>query len=140
MTGIKRLLTTIGLALAIVVGAGIPASASFSDTTALPTITLSTATVAAPTDVVGSLKCAKTTSTMNVTWTSSTSSRVSAYRVTVHFSDGYTQSEDTAATATSWTKDISTYNVTKYSIRYSVTTMTDYGWYTESALTGSFQC
>ena len=141
MTGFKRFLTVLGLALTIVVGGSIPASATFSDLAALPTMNLGTATVAAPGNITGSLTCsAKSDSTMKVTWTSSASPRVSGYKVTVHFSDGYEQSETVAATATSWSKPITTYNVTAYAVRYSVTTLTTYGWFTQSGLTGSFRC
>jgi hypothetical protein len=44
------------------------------------------------------------------------------------------------ATATSWSSTIDQYYVTAYSVQYSVTTQTDYGWTQESARTGSFQC
>ena len=30
--------------------------------------------------------------------------------------------------------------MTAFSVQYSVTTKTDYGWFKESARTGSFQC
>lgn len=137
---IKRLLTTLGLALTIVVGSGIPASATYSDSAPLHEITMGTRTVLAPFNVTGKLTCGPSTSTMNVTWGLSTTPRVSNYRVTVHFSDGYTQTETIPATATSWTKSITTYNVTAYAVRFSVTTLTDYGWFTQSGLTGSFRC
>lgn len=142
MNTLRRFLAVLGLAVSVVVGSSIPASATFSDTSALPTITFGTATVAAPGNVVGSLVCGgtKTDSTLKVTWTSSSSARVSGYRVIVHWSDGFESVRDVAATATSWTETTTTYNVTKYSIRYSVTTLTDYGWSKQSALTGSFQC
>ena len=140
ITIIKRLLTTLALALTIVVGSGIPASATYSDTAPLHEITVGTRTVLAPFNVTGKLTCGPSTSTMNVTWGQSTTPRISGYRVTVHFSDGYEQSETIAATATSWTKPITTYNVTAFAVRYSVTTLTDYGWFTQSGLTGSFRC
>ena len=140
MTTARRVLAVLGLALAVVVGGSIPASATFSATATVATTSVATATVAAPGNVTGKLTCASSTSTMNVTWTASSASRISGYRVTVHYSDGYEQSETVAATATSWTKSTTTYNVTAYAIRYSVTTLTTYGWFTQSGLTGSFQC
>jgi len=140
MTAIKRALTTLGLALTIVLGTVIPASATFSDTAALPAMSISTATVTAPGNVVGTLACGAT-STMGVTWTPSGSPKVSGYRITVLFSDGFVQNEEvTGASTSSWSKPITTYNVTAFSIRYSVTTLTTYGWATQSALTGSFRC
>ncbi len=141
MNHIKRFLAVLGLAVSVVVGSSIPASATFSDTTALATMNLDTATVAAPGNVVDALACGgKSDSTMSVTWTHSSAARTSGYRVTVYFSDGFVSTRDVAATATSWSATITTYNVTQYSIRYSVTTLTEYGWSTESALTGSFRC
>lgn len=140
MTATKRLLTLVGLVLVAVIGSSIPASAGYSETAALATQNFAAATVAPPTSVTGSLSCGRSTSTMNVTWAASTSARVNGYRVTVHFSDGYEQSSTVAATATSWTTSITTYNVTAYSIRYSVTAVTDFGWFTQSGLTGSFRC
>jgi hypothetical protein len=141
MTGIKRALATLGLALSIVLGTVLPASATFSDTESLPTMSISTATVTAPGTVTGSLTCGGSNSTMGVTWVPSASPGVSGYRVTTRFSDGFVQSEVVNGAATSsWSKSITTYNVTAYSVRYSVATLTTYGWSTQSALTGSFRC
>lgn len=141
MNSLKRFVTVLGLAVTVVAGSSIPAGATFSDTATLPTTTYATATVAAPGNVVGALQCGgKSDSTMSVTWTHSEALRKSGYRVSVYFSDGFVSTRDVAATATSWSATISTFNVTQYSIRYSVTTLTEYGWSTESALTGSFRC
>lgn len=140
MTPARRLVAVLGLALVVVAAVGIPASASFSDNAALPTMSAGTATVAAPGNVTGRLTCASRNSTMEVSWTASTARNITGYRVTTHFSDGFDQSETVAATATSWSKSISTLNVTQYSVRWSVTTLTAYGWTTRSVLTGSAQC
>jgi hypothetical protein len=140
MTATKRLLTLVGLVLAVVIGSSIPASAGYSETAALATQSFTAATVAPPTSVVGSLSCGPSSSTMGVTWAASTTTRVNGYRVSVHFSDGYVQHTELPAGTTSWTKSITTYNVTAYSIRYSVTAVTDFGWFTQSGLTGSFRC
>ena len=140
MTTIRRVLAVLGLALTVVVGSSIPAAATFSDTAALATTSVATATVAAPGDVTGYLICGPSTSTMLVTWTASSASRISGYKVTVHYSDGYEQSETVSASATSWSGSVTTDNVTAYAVRYSVTTLTDHGWFTQSGLTGSFRC
>jgi hypothetical protein len=139
MNGIRRGLVLLGVLAGLMVTTSLPASASFSRSSALPTTTINTMVVAAPGSVVGHLACAAT-STMSVTWTASTSTRISGYLVTVYFSDGFTQTVQLASTATSWSKTIAEYNVTAYSIQYSVTAQTDYGWVKESARTGSFQC
>jgi hypothetical protein len=141
MTAIRRVLAVLGLALAVVVGGSIPASATYSDTAKLPTTSVATLTVVAPGAVTGKLTCGGTNSTMGVTWNPSGSRGVTGYRITVLFSDGYQQTEDVAGASTSsWTKSITTYNVTAYGVRYSVTTLTSYGWSAQSALTGSFRC
>jgi hypothetical protein len=139
MTSIRRALVLLGILAGLMVTTSLPASASFSVSRALPTTTIDTIVVAAPTNVVGNLACAPT-STMSLTWTASTSPRISGYLVTVYFSDGFVQTVQLGATATSWSKTIAEYNVTAYSIQYSVTTQTNFGWTKESARTASFQC
>ncbi|UOY03574.1 hypothetical protein [Blastococcus sp. PRF04-17] len=142
MTTVRRALLLLGLVTAVVLGplgpAAAPAGAALADSASVTT-TISTATVAPVTNLVGNLVCS-TPSTMSATWTRSTSARVSGYTVKVHFSDGFVQSVELPATATSWSATIDKYYVTAYSIQYSVTTKTDYGWTTESAKTSSFRC
>ena len=138
MNGIRRGLILLGVTVAVVVGVTLPASATYADSVAIrPTI--STATVAAPANLVGKLVCGRP-ATMSATWSLSTSTRVSGYLVSVYFSDGYVQTLQLAPTATSWSYPISDYNVTAYSIQYTVTTQTDYGWTKESAHTAVFGC
>jgi len=134
-------LAVLGLAVAAVGGSSIPASATFSDTAKLATTSVGTTSVVAPGAVTGKLTCGSTNSTMGVTWNPSGTRGVSGYRITVLFSDGYEQTEDVAGASTSsWSKSITTYNVTAYAVQYSVTTLTTYGWTTASGLTGSFRC
>ncbi len=141
MTTIRRGLVVLAAAFALATSTlGLtPAFATYSDSASL-TVTYSTGSVAAPTDVVGSLTCAKSTSTMGLTWTKSTTPQITGYLVTVYFSDGYTQTVQMASTATSWSASIDTYNVTAYSVKYSVTTQTSYSWTKESATVGPYQC
>ena len=141
MTTVKRLLITLGLALAIVVGAGIPASAGFGDAVAVGT-TLATQAVAAPGNVSGTVLCNEPhDSSLTLTWTRSSTPRVVTYRVTLHHSDGSLTNRDLPATATSWTTDVPNHRLKQgNSFQASVTTLTDYGWFTQSPLTGSFTC
>jgi archaellum component FlaG (FlaF/FlaG flagellin family) len=142
MTTTRRALVLIALVAGVLFASGAAAQASYSDTakvTATP-MTVSTATVAAPGAGPGSITCRTSTATMALTWTASTSARVNGYRVTVYFSDGYSQTVQMTASDTSWSQVIALYNVTAYSVRYSVTTLTDYGWTKESASTGWFRC
>ena len=141
MTRIRRGLLLPALTAAVVLtGSTGTAVATFSGTSSSSLGTISTATVAAPGSVSGTLTCTSPNATMQVTWQQSVSPRVNGYRVTVYLSDGSVQSVQTTADDTSWSAPIALFDVTAHSIRYSVTTQTDYGWTTESALTGSFQC
>jgi hypothetical protein len=138
MTGIRRGLILLGLTVAVIIGASVPASATFSEAIQVKT-TIATTTVAAPTNVVGKLTCGRP-ATMSATWTQSTTARVSGYRVSVYFSDGFVQTVDLGPAATSWSITIDPYYVTAYSIQYSLTTVTNYGWSKESPRTVAFQC
>ena len=138
MSRTRRTLVLIGLTVAVIAGASLPASASYSESVAVKT-TISTTTVAAPGNVVGKLTCGRP-ATMSATWSLSSTPRVSGYVVTVYFSDGFVQTVPLGPTATSWSATIDPYYVTAYSIQYSVTTQTDYGWSKESPRTASFQC
>ena len=138
MNRIRRGLILLGLTVAVIVGASIPASAGFGDSVAVKT-TIATASVAAPGNVVGKLTCGRP-ATMSATWSLSGTTRVSGYLVSVYFSDGFVQTVQLGPTATSWSTTIDAYYVTAYSINYTVTTQTAYGWSKESAHTGTFQC
>ena len=142
MTTARRALVLIALVAGVLFASGAAARASYSDSakvTATP-MSVSTATVAAPGAGPGSITCRSSSATMALTWTKSTSARVSGYLVTVYFSDGYSQTVQMTANDTSWSQAIALYNVTAYSVRYSVTTQTDFGWTMESTSTGWFRC
>jgi hypothetical protein len=138
MNGIRRGLILLGLTAAVIVGASLPASANYSDSVAVQPA-INTNTVTAPGNVVGKLLCGRS-ATMSATWTSSSNTRVSGYLVSVYFSDGFVQTVQLGPTATSWSATIDPYYVTAYTINYTVTTQTDYGWTKESAHTGTFSC
>ena len=138
MTGIRRGLILLGLTVAVVIGASVPASATFAEAVAVKT-TISTTTVASPGNLVGKLTCGRP-ATMSATWSLSSTTRVSGYLVSVYFSDGFVQTVQLGPTATSWSSTIDPYYVTAYSIQYTVTTQTNYGWPKESPLTPVFQC
>jgi hypothetical protein len=138
MNRIRRGLILLGLTVAVIVGASIPASAGYGDSVVVKT-TIATTTVAAPGNVVGKLTCGRP-ATMSATWSASGTARVSGYLVSVYFSDGFVQTVQLGPTATSWSATIDPYYVTAYSIDYTVTTQTAYGWSKESAHTSAFQC
>lgn len=135
----KALLLVLTAAI-LVAGAGSTASASFADSSAVST-SISTGTLSPATNLVGNLTCpSKGDATMSATWTRSTAERVAAQQVKVTFSDGFVQTVDLSATATSWSATIQKYTVTLYAVRYSVVTRTTYGWTAETPMTGWFQC
>jgi hypothetical protein len=139
MNGIRRGLILLGLAVAVIIGASIPASATYADSVTVKT-TVATTTVAAPSNFVGNLTCGHPNATMSASWTLSSTPKVSGYLISVYFSDGFVQTVQLGSTVTSWSKAITDYNVTAYSINYTVTTQTTYGWTKESAHTPTFQC
>jgi hypothetical protein len=142
MNTTRRALVLVPLVAGVLFASGAAAQASFSDSakvTATP-VSVSTSTVAAPAAGPGSLTCRSSSATMALTWTKSTSARVSGYLVTVYFSDGYSQTVQMTANDTAWSQNIALYNVTAYSVRYTVSTQTDFGWTTESTSTGWFRC
>jgi hypothetical protein len=139
MNGIRRGLILLGLTVTVIAGASIPASASYSSSTAVTT-TIGTTTVAAPGNFTGNLVCGHPTATMSASWALSSTPNVSGYLISVYFSDGFIQTVQLGPTVTTWSKAITDYNVTAYSISYTVTTQTSYGWTKESAHSATFQC
>jgi hypothetical protein len=67
MTATRRILILIGLTVAAVAGASLPASATFADSAAVPTTTVATGTVAAPASVNVNDSCTTTTTTVKRT-------------------------------------------------------------------------
>jgi hypothetical protein len=65
-TSIRRVLTVVGLAIAVVIGASLPATATYSDSEARTT-TIATETVAAPASVTIDDRCTTTTTTVRRT-------------------------------------------------------------------------
>ena len=96
MNGIRRGLVLLGPTVAIVIGASVPALATYSEAIAVTTTITTTAVAAprraAPTSVVGKLTCGYP-STMSATWATSTTARVSGYQLAVYFSDGFVQTD-----------------------------------------------
>jgi hypothetical protein len=138
---IRRLLLP-ALTAALVAGPlGMTAAhASFGDSAAVTSLSVTSATVAAPGGFAGTLTCGSPNATMAASWTASGTPKVSGYLITVYFSDGFTQTVPLASTATTWSASISSFNVTNYSVQYSVTTQTSYGWTKESAKSAWFRC
>jgi hypothetical protein len=138
MTTAQRLLTTLGLALAVVIGTSIPASASFGDTAALPSMAVGTAMIAAPTQVEAKLLCTTTPRTLKVEWWRSASRGVTGYLITVHPTSGAPYQLATGVTDETYlTADDA---LISSNPSFTITTLTSYGWTATSAKVGITQC
>lgn len=143
MTGIRRILALVAVAAAVVVGTNAPALASFGKMRALPTTTVSTATVVAPTGVTALLASCSNARWMSVTvsWDPSTSPKVSGYTVKAFRSDGQVAVvAQTGATATTADTTVDKLSTGSTSVTFTVTTLTSYGWAAESARSGQMTC
>jgi hypothetical protein len=116
-----------------------PANAAFSAATAIAPTSIGTATVQAPGTVKGTVTCGGSNSTLNLSWTASSTPGVTGYVVRIVFSDGYVQTMP-AQTATTWTGSVSTYYVTATTLHMTVTTQTGYGWTKVSAPSAELSC
>ena len=129
MTAIRRILILSVLTVAVLAGAGVPAWADYSD--AVP--------VSTTVPITG--RCQGWWYDFTVSWPASTTTRgVTGYRVLAHFNTGatYLMGETDAATRTiSMTVDSSNLALQP---RITVTTLTSYGWTTESAKSSVLTC
>src|SRR5688572_24822317 len=158
MTRTRRVLTLIGLAVAITVTGTLPASATFSETVAVPT-TIATGTVAAPASITVNDWCQTVATTTvdpvtgvsttsysylyhaAITWPASTTTRgVIGYRAIAHLNNG-TSVVMTETTATNRSANASVDQAyLAYQPRISIVTLTSYGWTAESAKTPVLAC
>jgi hypothetical protein len=142
MTGIRRTLVLLGLALTVTIGPAVPASATYSDSVTLRT-EVATGTVAAPSAVRADVTYCHPVHIfdMTVSWPASTTERgVTGYRVTAHLGTGVSAvlAEVDAATL-SVSARIDRYYL-RFHPRVSVTTLTSYGWTSESPRSAVTTC
>ncbi|MCU1670155.1 MAG: hypothetical protein JWP40_3082 [Blastococcus sp.] len=138
----RRLATLIGLTLAVIVGASIPAYALFSDSVSLPGTSITTVTVARPTSVSVSItRCHPVKGTnVTVTWVGSGTKGVTGYRVMAHLGNGQSiVMGETAAGTTTFDGNLSVSSMDAQP-RLSVIALTSYGWTAQSAKTGIIAC
>jgi hypothetical protein len=139
-TPVRRAAVLVLLVAGLLVGSSLPSWATYSDSAAVTT-TVATATVAPPTNLTSRTKCTGGDATVTLNWNASTSTRVSGYRVRVHFGGGAYQDQTTlAATATTWQGTTPDFYVNNYTMTVTVWTLTDYGWSAESAPTPRILC
>jgi hypothetical protein len=126
-----------------------PAQAGFTDATAMKPVTVGTVTVAPPTGLnTGGTKCDVTydaygnpTTTLNarLSWTASTTAKVTGYEV-IAYATGWSYSVTTvAAPTTVVTGSYDSYYATQ-NIQVTVRARTSYGWTAESAKSGVIKC
>lgn len=154
----RRAATVVALTLAVIVGASLPASATFADAATVST-SVTTLTVAAPTGLTVSGYCSTTSSTTwdattstyvttysywytaTVTWPASTTPRgVSGYRVTAYLNNGTSAVMGTTDAATRTMTQTADRAYLSYQPRISVSTLTSYGWTAESAKSAVLAC
>ena len=139
-TPVRRAAVLVLLTAGLVAGSSLPSWATYSDSTAVTT-TVATDTVVPPANLTARTKCAGGDATVTLNWSASTSSRVSGYRIRVHFGGGAYQDQTTlAATATTWQGTTPDFYVNNYTVTVIVWTLTDYGWSAESAPTPRILC
>lgn len=153
MTGIRRALILAGLTLAVMIGGGIPASATFSESLSVPA-QVGTLTVAPATNVsTAGTYCAYWQTWSGWTWVqhselrarlswgaSATTRGVTGYRITAVLPDGSRYPVgDVPASQLSITGNFPT-QYAYAGIRVTVTTLTSYGWTKESAPSGVLSC
>jgi len=140
MIRIRRTAILLSIATAVFFGAVLPAAAQFANSASLPTMGISSIDVAAPASVSTSgSTCGFSTLNLQLSWPASTTTRgVTGYRVTVYRADGSTGT--VATTGSSTTTFSSSYARGYQTYRFSVTTLTSYGWTKESPLSGGFTC
>jgi hypothetical protein len=140
----RRSAVMLVIAAATLVGViAAPAQAAFTDKTSTTTLTIGTATIAAPGDVaVQQTKCNEArTQYLTLSWDASTSRRVSGYLVTGFDRSGAKISTvQVASTTTSTTVTVDKQVHDAATLTYSVTTLTAYGWTAESAESGVITC
>lgn len=131
----RRAVATALLALVMLIGLGVPAEAAFSRQRALPTTSIATATMAPPTAVTA--RAASCSSgrwmTVTVSWSPSTSSRVTGYVITAYRSDGQVVTVgQTSGDSTSAQISVDKLDTGMASAAFTVTA-TLLGWTAESA-------
>ena len=150
MNTTRRILVMAGMVLAVMVGTTIPASATFADSVALPTTSISTLTVQAPTQVEVRGYCTSTvdpltgavTTTVHakVEWWRSSSPGVTGYRVTAHLNNGTSSVMATTDASADETFGAVDADYLTYQPRFTVTTLTSYGWTAQSATSNVLTC
>jgi len=149
VTAIRRILVLTGTVLAVMIGTSVSASATFSDAVARTT-SITTATVQAPTQVEAQGTCtttvdpvtglATTTVDIKIEWWRSPSPGVIGYRVVAHRSNGTSQVMATVGASADQVLSNADQTYLKDQPRFTITTLTSYGWTAQSAASNVLTC
>ena len=150
MKSIRRIAVLLSIATAVVFGGMLPADAQYSNSASVPTMTITSVDVLAPTGLsTAGTKCTSTfdattgvtTTTLHarISWNASPSRGVSGYRVTARVNGIPYPIQDVPVGVTSLTGDYDA-SITSNTITVTVTTLTSYGWTEESAQSGAIKC
>jgi hypothetical protein len=138
-TARRRAAVLVLLVAGLVFGSSLPSWAAFTDTTSV-SAAITTATVAPPANLTARTKCAGNTATVTLNWAASTAARVSGYRVRVYLGEAWQDQGTVAGTATTWQGNADTFYVSNYTMTFTVSTLTEYGWTAESLRTARIIC
>src|SRR5687768_5517392 len=150
MTTTRRIAVLAGAVLAMIIGASIPAAATFADSVALPTTSISTRVVQAPTQHEAIGWCTTTvdpvtgvaTTTMHakVEWWRSATPGVTGYRVTAHLNNGTSSVMATTDASADEVFGDAPQAYLAYQPRFTVTALTSYGWTAQSVMSNVLTC
>ncbi|TFV65426.1 UNVERIFIED_ORG: hypothetical protein E4P37_09970 [Bacillus sp. AZ43] len=136
---IQGLLVVVLLAAGLVGASAMPSWASFVDQ-ATVTTTVATPVVPAPGDLVARASCKGRTVTVSLDWTDSAAPRVSGYLVRLYLNNAWQDQATVAPGAGKWGGSADSSYVTNYTMTFTVTTLTEYGWTAESPRTARIVC
>ncbi|MCW2619557.1 MAG: hypothetical protein JWR28_2706 [Modestobacter sp.] len=155
MSALRRNVLLVAIAVVTILGlTANAAQAAFEGKATMTTLTVGTITVAPPTELsTAGTNCTRsyywangtwnvsTTLHAKVSWKASATTRgVSGYRVIAWFPDGSSYPlGDLDAATTSVAMDVDG-SYANQDIRVTVTTLTNYGWTTQSTKSGAFTC
>ena len=149
MTPIGRSATLVALAIAVLIGLTAPANATLTAQATMATATVGTVTVVPPTKLsTAGTKCVThvdsygrtyTTLEAKLSWTPSTTEKVTSYRVMAHAGGWSYEVTWVDGSATSVRGSYDSYYATQ-DVQVIVTARTSYGWTAESARSPVIRC
>ena len=142
MNAIRRTAVLLGLVAAVVVGTGIPASATFAASSpAVAAAKVTTGSVTAPATVNVSKSCTQYAINVTVTWTAGTATKgVTGYRVMAHPNNGSAVSMGETGPSTLTLSGQAPLSYLAMQPRLSVMTLTGTTWTASTAQTAVLSC